>query len=270
MVPVAYGTQTGGSVIRPAAYCGVVGYKPTFDLIPRAGVKPVADTLDTVGLIARTVPDVALVLSVLTDGSMPRFETAGDRAWRIGFYRTPFWDRLDAESAAALEGLASRLARSGAKVETPTLDGLESVWDAQQTVNEYETCRSFAYESKCFPEMLSAAIRERLASGAQRTLDEYLAARALIAQWQARLADDFSRYDALLAPSAPGTAPAGLSETGDALFNRVWSALHVPAVTVPIGRGAHDLPIGAQVIGAFGKDLATLALAEQVHRIAAA
>ncbi|MBI4190483.1 MAG: amidase [Betaproteobacteria bacterium] len=267
MVPVAFGTQTGGSVIRPAAYCGVVGYKPTFNLIPRAGVKPVADTLDTVGLIARTVRDVALAFTVLTDGGTLQFESITEREWRIGFYRTPFWERLDAASASALERLASGLSRSGAKVEEAVLpDGFDLAWSAQEKINEYESYRALAYEREFFPALLSATLRERLAKGAQCTLDEYLSARSSIAQLQGRLHDVFSRYDVLLAPSATGEALEGLSNTGDALFNRGWTALHVPVVTVPIGCGVKDLPIGAQVIGPFGGDARTLAFAERVHR----
>lgn len=270
MVPVAFGTQTGGSTIRPAAYCGVVGYKPTHDVIARAGVRPVSDTLDSVGLIARTVRDVALTLAVLTDGTMPQLDVDTARGWRIGFYRTPFWDRLDAASASLLEQLASALSRSGAKVEEvlmPKAFGL--AWSAQETINEYETYHTCAYEREFFPELISAELRERLAKGARRTLDEYLAARSSIEQWRGTLNDVYSRCDVLLTPSAPGEAPEGLSETGDALFNRVWNALQVPALTVPIGHGVKGLPIGAQIVGPFGGDARALAFAELVHRTAA-
>jgi Asp-tRNA(Asn)/Glu-tRNA(Gln) amidotransferase A subunit family amidase len=246
----------------------VVGYKPTFNVIPRVGVKPVADTLDTVGLIARTVHDIALVFTVLTDGRTRQIEPVTAREWRIGFCRTPFWDRLDAVSASALEQLASGLSRSGAKVEDAVLpEGFELVWRAHETINRYESYRTFAYERESFSTLLSATLQERFAQGAQITLDDYLSARSLIAQWQDRLQDAFSRYDVLLTPSATGEAPEGLSDTGDALFNRGWTALYAPVVTVPIGRGVKQLPIGAQVIGPFGSDARTLAFAERVHRI---
>jgi amidase len=270
MVPVALGTQTGGSTIRPAAYCGVVGYKPTHNVIARAGVRPVGDSLDSVGLIARTVRDVALTLAVLTDGTTLQLDVVSGRERTIGFYRTPFRDRLDAASASALEQLASALSRSGAKVEEAVMPpGFELAWDAQETINEYETYHTCAYEREFFPELLSAELQERLAKGARHTLEEYLTARSSIERWRGTLNDAFSRYDVLLTPSAPGEAPAGLSETGDAVFNRVWNALQVPAATVPIGRGDKGLPIGAQIVGPFGGDARTLAYAELVHRTVA-
>jgi amidase len=268
MVPVAFGTQTGGSTIRPAAYCGVVGYKPTHNLIPRAGVRPVADSLDSVGLIARSVRDIALMLAVLTDGSGLQLDAAAARGHRIGFYRTPHWGRLDASSMAALEAAAAALRRAGATVENCAMpEGFEEAWTAQQTINEYETFHSFAYERASFPHLLSAALNERLAHGAVRTRDEYLAACSSIQRWRVRCEDVFRRHDAILTPSASSEAPEGLTDTGDALFNRIWSALHVPAVTVPIGVGSLGLPIGAQIVCGYGCDARALACAELVHRL---
>jgi amidase len=270
MVPVAFGTQTGGSVIRPSAYCGVVGFKPTFNLIPCAGVRPVADTLDTVGVMARSVADIALTLSILSDGSTAQLESVAVRGSRIGLCRTPFWKLLDEASASTLERVAAALSRAGAKIEEAAMpEAFEDAWRAQQTVNEYETYRTFAYERAFFPERLSTELRERLAAGAERTLTEYFSARSRLAVLQQELQDAFSAHDVLLAPSAPGEAPAGLHDTGDAVFNRVWSGLHVPAVTVPAGFGAKGLPIGAQIVGPFGSDARTLAYAERVHRICA-
>ena len=266
MVPYAFGTQTGGSLIRPAAYCGVVAYKPTFDVIPRAGVSAVADTLDTVGVMARTVRDVALAFTVLTDGKPVDFASVAGRELRIGFYRPPFWDQLDAASAAALEELASALSRKGAKVtETALPDGL-ALARAAQKINMYESFRTFTYESQTFPKLLSANMAEKLARGADCTLDEYIAARASITQLQATLQNEFSRFDVLLAPSATGEALEGYGNTGDPMFNRGWTALHVPVVGVPIGRGIKGLPIGAQIVGPFGRDAVTLAIAERIHR----
>lgn len=267
MIPVALGTQTGGSLIRPAAYCGVVGFKPTFNVVPLAGVRRVADSLDTVGLIARTVPDVALASAILIGETTLQFDAATERKWRIGFCQGPFWEHLDATSASALERLACKLSSGGAKVEEAVLPGgIELAWKAQETISLYEAYRAFAFERAQFPTLLSARLQERLAKGAQCTFDEYLSTRSAIIELQVALHDMYSRYDVLLSPSATGEAPEGLSHTGDAIFNTGWTALHLPVVTVPIGNGANGLPIGAQIIGPFGGDARTLEFAERVHR----
>jgi len=264
MVSLALGTQTGGSVIRPSAYCGVVGLKPTFNIINRAGVKPNSESLDTVGLMARSVPDAALMLAVLTGQPVEALKPFEPR---IGFYRTPQWPRADDATRALLEGALPRLAKAGASIREITLpepfDGIEA---AHGRINDYEMSRAFAYERDTHAEKISATLMAKMKQSDACTYEQYIAAQNHAAACRALLADVFKDVDVLLVPSAPGEAPAGLSTTGESTFNRIWTVLHVPAVTVPVFTGPTKLPIGAQLIGPFGGDLKTLACAEWVWR----
>ena len=268
MVPLAFGTQTGGSIIRPAAFCGVVGYKPTFGTINRAGVKPVAESLDTVGLIGRTVQDVAMAWTVFTDSDMPDLETLAAGVRRVGVCRTPYWDRLDAASKLALEEIASQLSSEGYRVvDTKMPADFGSVWEAQDRINDYETVRALSHERRRFPELLSKTLVEKLEKAEQCDFKHYLAAVKQMEDWRVRMRDVFLEYDTLLTPSAPGPAPEGLGNTGDSLFNRAWTALHVPAVTVPVARTKNNLSLGAQLVASHGNDLIALSAAHMLCRM---
>jgi Asp-tRNAAsn/Glu-tRNAGln amidotransferase A subunit and related amidases len=264
MVPLALGTQTGGSVIRPSAYCGVVGLKPTFNIINRAGVKPNSESLDTVGLMARSVSDAALMLAAMTGQPAQALQPHKPR---IGFYRTPQWARADDTTRSLLDEAVPRLAKAGASIREITLpgpfDGMEA---AHGRINDYEMSRAFAYEREVHAEKISATLMAKIRQSDACTYDEYIVAQSHAAACRALLADAFSDIDVLLVPSAPGEAPAGLATTGESTFNRIWTALHVPAVTLPVFTGPTGLPIGAQLIGPFGADLKMLACAEWVHR----
>ena len=267
MAPLALGTQTSGSVIRPAAFCGIVGFKPTYNVVNRAGVKPNSESFDTVGWMARSVDDIALALAVLTREQPRHAHSASVGAPRIGFYRTPQWPQADAGTAGALEGALPVLARAGARVSEITLpEAFERLLEAKHRMNDYETVRALAYERSNFPDRISRSLSAKLREAEGCGLDEYIAARKLVAQCQRLLEDTFAQLDVLLVPSAPGEAPQGIETTGDSVFNRIWTALHVPAVTVPVFKGPSGLPVGAQLIGAFGDDYATLARAQWVRR----
>ena len=266
MVPLALGTQTGGSVIRPSAFCGIVGFKPSFNMINRAGVKPNSESLDTVGIMARTVPDVALAFSMLTTQDAPDFGAAISEP-RIGFCRTPQWKHADQATAAALEAALPRLAKAGARVTEVTLpEKFDGAVEAQGHISDYELPRALSYERQNFPDKISATLNKKLAQGDKCTAAQYIAARKLLSECSGMFADAFVDFDILLAPSAPGEAPVGLATTGNSTFNRMWTALHVPAVTIPVFTGPTGLPIGAQLIGPFGMDHITLMHAEWVRR----
>ena len=264
MVPLALGTQTGGSGQRPAAFCGLVGFKPTFDAINPAGVKPNSSSYDTVGVMARTVADAALGFSVLTNANpaLPALD-----APRIGFYRTPQWPKADQATAAALEGAASRLGKAGARVREITMPAkFDELFAARNVVGDFEGARALAWERQHFEEKISAKVREKLRKSDAVTFDEFIAAQKVLAECRRLLEITFGDFDVLMVPSAPGEAPKGLETTGDSVFNQLWTALHTPALTVPVFTGPAGLPMGAQFVGAFGADYRTLACAEWAYR----
>jgi amidase len=267
MVPIAFGTQTTSSVIRPAAYCGVVGYKPSFGLVNRAGVKALSDSLDTVGTLTRTVPDAALIVEELSGAPVTSFDAVPRMKPRVGFCRTPYWRQADRPTQEALEEAVPRLERAGARVSEVDLDGeFARLVDVQVTISTYEMFRALAYERTRFPNLISEALMGRVLGGGRVTRAEYEEAQAIAQRCRARLVDVFREYDALLSPSAMGEAPEGLASTGEPVFGSSWTVLHGPAVTVPVFHGPNGLPLGAQISGPHGKDSPTLLCAEWVWR----
>jgi Asp-tRNA(Asn)/Glu-tRNA(Gln) amidotransferase A subunit family amidase len=265
MAPLAFGTQTTSSVIRPAAYCGVVGYKPSFGLINRAGVKALSDSLDTVGTLTRTVPDAALIVEELSGAPVTSFDAVPRLKPRIGFCRTPYWRQADRPTQQALEQAVPRLQSAGANVAAVDLAGeFAHLVDVQVTISTYEMFRALAYERTRFPDLISEHLMGRLLGGGRVMRAEYEEAQAIAQRCRARLDDVFREYDALLAPSTMGEAPEGLASTGDPVFGSSWTVLHGPAVTVPAFHGPRGLPLGAQIIGPLGKDGPTLLCAEWV------
>jgi Asp-tRNA(Asn)/Glu-tRNA(Gln) amidotransferase A subunit family amidase len=266
MVPLALGTQMAGSVIRPASYCGCVGYKPTFGLIDRTGVRPFADSLDTVGVFARTVDDAAFFASVLTGRPKLRLSDEPIRP-RIGLCRTHEWEAAGPATRDALDEAARRLHGTGIAVREVALpECWRGLFEAQKTVMAYEGARACAPEMLTAPDQLSATLRETLKAGAAIAPERYDAARALAADGRAGFSDVLGELDVLLAPSAPDEAPEGLGATGDPVFNRVWTLLGVPCITVPGLSGPSGLPVGVQVVGRPGDDRRALAAAAAVAR----
>jgi amidase len=267
MVPIAFGTQTSSSIIRPAAYCGTVGYKPTVNRVNRAGMKPLSDSLDTIGVLARTVPDAALIVEELSGSPAAPFEQVAGLKPRIGFCRTPYWSHADRATQDALEGAAPRLAAAGARIAEVSLDAeFADLAEAQIRVSAFEFYRALAYERTRFPELISESLTGRLLGGGRVTRAQYEDAQALAHRARARLADIHRDYDVLLSPSATGEAPRGLASTGDPLFGLSWTLMLGPAVTLPVFTGPSGLPIGAQVTGLPGQDAQVLLCAEWVRR----
>jgi len=265
MVPLAYGTQTAGSVIRPASYCGIVGYKPTHGTLPRAGIKPLSDSLDTLGTLTRTVADAALFVSAVSGRDLlPRLLAQPPR---IGLCRTHEWNAALPATVAAMENSASALARAGAKLKEIILPpDFAKITQAQIDIMNYETYAALACERLQHYDGLSDKLKQLLENARQCDAPRYDAAQALVASCRGRLEEVFAGVDVLLAPSAPGEAPAGLAATGDPIFCRMWTVLHVPAINLPCSLGAQGLPVGVQVIGRRGDDARALAVADWMHQ----
>jgi len=262
MVQLAFGTQTAGSVIRPAAYCGVVGYKPSFGLINRAGVKPLADSLDTVGVLARTVEDAAFFAGVLSERPALRHLAVPSEAPSFGLYRTPMWDEAEPATAAALSAARATLERHGASVmELAIAREHHELAAVQDTIMRFEAVRAFAYERIEHSAELSPRFAQMLDAGMAIGADEYDRALARAAQARAGLAAFFGSCDAVLVPAAPGEAPVGLGNTGDPIFNRMWTLLGVPCVTLPVRWADNGLPTGVQLVGRLGDDPRLMACA---------
>ena len=265
MVPLAYGTQTAGSVIRPASYCGIVGYKPTHGTLPRAGIKPLSDSLDTLGALTRTVADAALFVSAVSGRDLLPRSLA--QPPRIGLCRTHEWNAALPETVAAVENSGAALARAGAKVTEVILPrDFAQVTQAQIDIMNYEICAALACERLQHYAELSDKLKQLLDNAQQCDAARYDAAQALVASCRGQLEAVFANVDVLLAPSAPGEAPAGLAATGDPIFCRMWTVLHVPAINLPCSLGPRGLPVGLQIVGRRGDDTRALAVADWVHR----
>jgi amidase len=263
MVPIAIGSQTGGSTIRPAAYCGIVGYKPSFGVINRAGVKPVAESLDHVGVLARTVEDVALFTHAVTGIEHPDLRAKPANMPRVAFCRLPCWSEGEPGMHEKLELAASTLSKKGAKVsELEFGRAFDRIFEDQVAINDYEVTRALAFEHENHREKLSRFILENIRKGSTLPRERYDEAIRNAIRYRAEFADMMSAFDFVLTPSAAGEAPEGISQTGSASFNRVWTLLGLPCVTLPVYTGPKGLPIGVQIVGAYGSDRETLAWAE--------
>ena len=265
MVPLALGTQTMGSVIRPAAFCGVFGYKPSFGTFARAGVKPSSNSVDTIGLFARALDDVVLMSMALTGGAPEDFDGPLDRPPRIGLFRGPHWSKAEPAAAAHLEQAARALATGGANVtEIATAPIFAEAYEAHRTIVIYEMAMALGHEWRVHRDLISPALSELLTAGAACPFARYLAAQEVVARARQWLADNFGGVDVWLTPSAPGEAPEGLAGTGDPVFNRLWTVLHTPCLTLPTDKGPHGLPLGVQVIGRFRDDARLIAAARWI------
>ena len=266
MMPFGIGTQTGGSTIRPSSFCGVVGYKPSFGLIDRHGVKPVSESLDTVGLIARSVTDVALLASAVT-GRPALAKLSPVDPPRVGVWRTYEWEQAAPETAAALEIAARCFAEAGASVREAAMPKLISeLMVTHQEIQYFEMARALAFEMQYHRDLLSSTLRASLEHGMRCTPETYDEKLRVAAECRRVIDRIFDEFDILLAPSAPGEAPKGLEITGSPVFNRGWTLLSLPCVTLPAFTGPQGLPVGVQVIGGFWHDTQVLAYAQWAHR----
>jgi Asp-tRNA(Asn)/Glu-tRNA(Gln) amidotransferase A subunit family amidase len=265
MVPVAFGTQTAGSVIRPAAFCGIAAFKPSYRLIPLVGVKDVSWHLDTGGVFAAGVADVAFVAAAITGRDL-RVDRATPSAPRIALVRTHLWNEASAAMQGAIEMAARSAMTAGAKVNEVTLPPLlEQAYAAQYVIQDYESVQALAFEYDRHRDLIDPRLRDALDKGAEISADDYDAARRTASRGRQVLADAMSDYDVILTPSAPGPAPHGLATTGNAMFNRLWTLMGAPCINVP-GLSDAGLPLGIQIVGRFGRDRAALEAALFVER----
>lgn len=255
MVPLAFGTQTGGSILRPASFCGVIGYKPSFGTVNRAGLKFAAESFDTIGLMARSLDDILLSWSVLVgrpERPTPSFDAT---APRFAVCRTHVWDRASPESVQAVEAAAADLSAAGARVEefVPPAD-FATLTEARAVVNNYERARALAYEWACHRDLVSPRLAAVIGSGLSISYDAYLRAAQTVQRWRAWFVDAAANWDALITPAVVGEAPQGLSSTGDPCFQEIWTVLHVPTLSLPLHTGPHGMPVGVQLVGRLYDD----------------
>ena len=262
MVPLAFASQTAASVIRPAAFCGIVGYKPSFGWINRSGVKPLSDSLDTLGFLARTVDDVALfAAALLEDKSLLQLNMS--QAPRIALCHTHEWPLASLDTQQAMAHAARSLALSGVVARELDLPPLFSqLLQAQKDIMGFDLARSLAFERLQRADQLSAKLHEVLNEGLKVTADRYLASQQLAQSARAMVSTLFGEHEAILAPSAIGEAPATLKQTGDPVFGRIWTLLGLPCVHLPFFRGQSGMPVGLQLIGRHGDDKAVLRIAK--------
>jgi len=263
--PLAFGTQTAGSIIRPAAFCGVVGFKPSFGAIPRNGMKIMSDSLDTIGVLARGVADCALFAGAVSGRDLGVPVAKPGRPPRLGLCRSPVWDKAAPETQALMAGLAETLSRAGARVEERELPAdFAALIEAHPVVQYAESARAMGWELATQPGRISPELRALLEDGLSRPPESLDAARLVLRRLQDAFPAAMEGLDALVTPAAPGQAPEGLGWTGDPAFNFIWTSLHVPCVAVPAGQGPDGLPLGVQIVGRRGADRDALGWAQWV------
>jgi Asp-tRNA(Asn)/Glu-tRNA(Gln) amidotransferase A subunit family amidase len=261
MVPLALGSQTAGSTIRPASFCGVLGLKPTHGLADLTGVKRLSERLDTLGLFARSVEDLELLLSVLSD-QRPSAPRPAPEPPRIAFARTARWGLVEPDAQAALEAAARDLVADD--LELPA--ELEELVDVQETIMAVEVAANLADEYDRHGDRFSAELSDLIERGRATERRDYQAALDAAARGAGKLPTVFEGHDVLLTPAARGQAPLGLDATGDPVFCRAWTLLGAPAVSVPGSLGADGLPVGVQLVARPHREMELLAAAGWVHK----
>ena len=262
MVPLAFGTQTAGSVIRPAAYCGVVGYKPSWGTIPRPGVKVLSDWLDTVGVFARDVADAAFFVAGLTGRPAWAAEPEAGRRFTLSVLREPYPGAAEPEAVRALDRAAEALAEAGhAITDLPTPPAWQQIPRLQRLVMAYDMDKALGHERRAHEASLSSIMKTYLDEGRGTAARAYDAAMAATRETVSGIDAVFGTADVILSPPAPGEAPRGLHATGDPAFNRLWTQLQLPCLTLPAGVGPGGLPVGVQLAARFGQDAVLLAAA---------
>jgi len=266
MVPLAFGSQTAGSLIRPASYCGVFALKPSHDLVSGSGVKAFAPSLDTVGWLANGAEDLELMRAALVG---ERFEPLPEAAgMRLLSCRTHEWSCSEAGGAQVWERGQHLLSAAGVPVASLELPAsLAGLLQAQKTVMAKEAAQNLGREVMAYGPRVSQHIRDLVAVGQGVTDEAYAAAKALAAQAVLEVQALMGEADALLVPAAPGEAPPGLAATGDPVFSRVWTLLGLPCVNVPGLLGPGSLPVGLQLVGRPRDERKLLAVAQSLHRV---
>lgn len=268
MVPIAFGTQTGGSILRPASYCGVVGFKPTYNSINRAGLKFAAESFDTIGQLSRTVEDAALFWRVLVGGAEQPFD-AMPRPPRVALFRTHYWHRAKVETVEAIASTVSRLEALDCSVPEITVpQGFERLSHARKTINDYERARALSWEWHEHRGRISEPLAAVISHGLDVPYDQYVGAKTEVARWRQWFSRAMADYDVILTPAADGEAPEGLESTGSSAFQETWTMLHLPSISLPLCKGPNGLPVGVQFVGKFDRDAELLAIAQWIMKAA--
>lgn len=264
MVPASLGTQTAGSIIRPASFCGVLGYKPTFGELPMAGIRPLAPSLDTLGIFARSVSDLPLISQAIRGKQRPLPILRGPP--RIGLCRTEQWPLADPDSQRVVLESVDRLRDAGAHVEEIELgDSFHGLFEAQRRAMAVEASQALKLERERHPDALGRKLHELFEEADACSPEAYRSALRQAEECRRQMLPIFAKHEVLITPSAPGEAPAGLEATGDPVFNRIWTMLHLPCISLPVGKGRKGLPIGIQAIGEAGGDVRLQVFADWIH-----
>lgn len=266
MVPLAIGTQTTASTIRPASFCGVFGYRPTYGHLRCANMMEASGSLDTLGLFARSIEDIALYRDVLM-GEEYQLLAAYSGSPRIGLCRSNIWPQVDAFTQTLILDATERLARAGAILDEVNLpDVFDNLTDVHKTISSYEFARNFTWEIENHWDEISPTLRGgRLSAGLACRFDTYRNALAVAERARIELDNIFADYDVLLTAAALGEAPVGLDSTGDPSACIIWTTMHVPAISLPVFKGPSGLPIGLQVIAPRNADRKLLAVARWIY-----
>ena len=266
MVPMALGTQTGGSVIRPAAYCGTVGYKPTFQDINRNGVLPNSPSFDTVGIITRSIDDLGLFRSVVLEEEIRSISPPDIATLKIAYYPTTNWVKADAATHEMLESASASLKDAGASVTELTLPAEDDFDRFHKTIAGWEFARTVAWERLNHHDQLSDDLRDgRMQNGVDTSYEQYRKATSEVEVLKQKVDKIISNYDAVLCPSAPGEAIKGHAFTGSAIFNGLWTMLGTPSITLPIRTGPQGLPLGIQLVSSRNGDRKLFDVAQSIY-----
>ena len=269
IVPLALGSQTAGSIIRPATFCGIVGFKASFGAVPRAGVHPVSDSLDHIGFLTRSVKDAVYAFNLLRntaadeDDSIvlpelilsPISEALGNHKPRIAILQTPFDDLLSNEQKDTMQTAIRLLKASGASIEELTLP--QTYWDGIEALAVLMACEAAVVHEKHlkqFPDLLGADMKELIQKGMVYSASDYIKAKNLQMKLRRGIGEYFQRFDAILTAAATGEAPEGLDFTGNPIFCSLWSFIGTPAIALPVNKSRNGLPLGIQLIGNYKED----------------
>ncbi len=264
MVPAAFGTQTAGSIHRPAAHCGVIGYKPTFDTFGLHGVWPAAQSLETLGMLTRSMDDVELLSAALL-GRPAQLERSPVAAPRIAICKTHLWDIVKPETVEAIEIARETLSTKGAEISELVLpDSFDELVPARDIISSYERARATAHEWFNHRDLLSAPLQRGVAKGFAWKYEEYRHAMKVGAERRRDLDVLFNDYDAIIAPCTAGEAPPDRNSTGDHTHIGMWNLLHVPSYALPTHKGPNGMPVAIQVMGRHGEDAALFDVAKWV------
>ncbi len=271
MVPGAIGTQTNGSVIRPAAFCGVVGFKPGFGLVPIVGVLPFSPSLDQLGVFARSVADAAALSAAIAEpGSISAGVAKQERPPRIAFLPSYPWNRAEPDAAAQLRAILARIAAAGAAVEELSLDAaLREAQRVHRTIMFYEGARQHSARQAEHRASLSPELNAAIDEGLGISDGDYSRALEAAGEIRKSASELFERCDVVASLPAPGTAPAGLGSTGDPSFCTLWSLTGFPSITLPTGVSAAGLPFGLQLAARAGAEDRLLGIAQWCEGVAA-